>query len=143
MDPSGHTKYKVTGFPPANQTKYKRWRKMTINVTKIKKFGERIKAYGNRAMAAGAVVALKFQLIGAVTAAAGGAVYLSGDYVASSMDKFKKLCKFQLTTYFKWKNSKKTDYRYDMKNVGYVVYRNKKKISKKRTTIFHGKAKLY
>ena len=114
VDPSGHTKYKVTGFPPANQTKYKRWRKITIKIDKMNKIGKKLQAIGGDAgqlVLLGSVAALKYPLAYAIVATAGGAIYWSGRYVSRSVKEFKKLCKFKMTTYFKWKNSKKNDYR--------------------------------
>lgn len=51
-----------------------------------------------------------------------------------------------MTTYFKWKTKKKSDYRYYLKTKSYIVYRGKKKtkrISEIRWKKYEGKAKLY
>ena len=96
-------------------------------------------------MAAGTMIAAKAHLIGSIVGFVGGAVYLCGDYAASNINKFKNLCKFEITTYFKWKTKKKYDYRYYMKSKSYVKYYKKgkktEKYQKKDGTQIKGKQK--
>ena len=44
-DPSGHAARKILGFPPANQTKYKKWTNIKVSVSKIKRQGKTLMAW--------------------------------------------------------------------------------------------------
>lgn len=134
---SAAAKYKLPGFPPASQTSYKQFSNIYTTVGSIKKFGKSLQGKGSVGTAIGSV-GYKIPFCTWVSAVGGG-VYISGHLVERSVSKFKNKSKIHMITYFKWKNSNRKNFKYTMKKVSYITYKEKK-VTKTYTSVESGDA---